>query len=84
MHSAGVEAMGTLMDRIMARAAGVPDPDAYVRRALGQIAPNCRWTTGTWDGIGLDWNEIQSVPRHIRGLTDALIRLDFEASRHAA
>ncbi len=84
MHSAGIEAMGTLMDRIMARAAGASDADAYVRQALQSIAPGCRWCSGTWESIDMKWSEIQTVPRHIRELKEALIRLDFEASQNAA
>lgn len=81
MHSAGIQAMGFLMDRIMTRLYGAPDPVAGAREALGHIAPKCHWTSGTWEGIGLAWDEIQTVPRHIKALAETLIRLDAEALR---
>jgi len=34
----------------------------------------CRWTSGQWEELGLAWNEIQNVSRHMRMLTDVLIR----------
>jgi len=84
MHSAGIQAMGTLMDRLMARASGAEDPAALIHTSLQRIAPHCCWTTGTWDSLGLKWNEVQTVPRHIRGLADVLVRLDYELSQQAA
>ena len=84
MHSAGLKAMGVLMDRIMARAYNQPDPSAEVRSSLLAIAPHCRWTEGVWDALGLPWNGLQSVPKHIRALADLLVRLDYEATRRRA
>jgi DGQHR domain-containing protein len=76
MHSAGIEAMGVLMDRIMARAAGTPDPRQYAEEALARLAPACHWTSGRWPELGRAWNEIQNVHREVRLLADHLIRLD--------
>lgn len=81
MHSAGIQAMGFLMDRLLARTQGVADQSKAVLTALRAIRPRCAWTEGSWDGIGLAWDEVQSVPRHIRSLADLLIRLDFEVGR---
>ena len=81
MHSAGIQAMGYLMDRLLARTQGAGDQPKSVLAALRAIRPRCAWIAGTWDGLGLAWDEVQSVPRHIRGLADLLIRLDYEASR---
>lgn len=81
MHSAGVEAMGHLMDRIMTRAVGADDPESAVRQALARIAPHCSWTEGVWGGLNVAWNEVQSTPRDIKSLTDQLARLDFEMTR---
>jgi DGQHR domain-containing protein len=75
MHSAGIEAMGILMERIMARHSGKADEAQAVKTDLQKIAPFCRWTEGSWDTVGLDWNEIQNTPKHIRTLADALVRL---------
>jgi DGQHR domain-containing protein len=81
MHSAGVQAMGYLMDRLVARTQGAGDQQKAVLAALRAIKQGCAWTHGSWQGLGLAWDEIQSVPRHIRALADVLIRLDYEASR---
>lgn len=83
MHSAGIQAMGILMDRIMPRLNRAQDVPQEVKAALERIAPYCCWTEGTWDGIGLAWNEVQNVPRHIRGLAEHLVQLDYAASQEA-
>jgi|TARA_B110000211_G_scaffold228895_1_gene285846 DGQHR domain-containing protein len=78
MHSAGITSMGILMDRIMGRAMGQPDPEKYINDALQRIAPFCHWTEGTWPHIDLAWNEIQKLSKHVRLLSDLLTRLDYE------
>jgi DGQHR domain-containing protein len=76
MHGAGIRAMGKLMDRVM----GSIDPTghgvvAHVHHELRSIRPVCHWTEGRWAEIGnLNWNEIQNVPRHIRTLSNVLVR----------
>jgi DGQHR domain-containing protein len=75
MHSAGIEAMGVLMDRVYARHAGKSNEYQVIRQDLERIAPDCCWTDGEWETLGLAWNEIQNTPRHIRGLADTLVRL---------
>lgn len=75
MHSAGIEAMGTLMDRIYARLSGGNEDYKTVRGELEKVAPACRWTKGTWDSIGVPWNEIESTPKDIKRLQDALVRI---------
>jgi DGQHR domain-containing protein len=73
MHSAGIEAMGVLMDRIYARIP--PNEDIkVVQRELERVAPVCRWTRGTWDSLGVAWNEIQNTPRDIKRLQNALVQ----------
>jgi DGQHR domain-containing protein len=74
MHSAGIEAMGLLMDRIYARISGSGDEYKAVRKELEKMAPSCRWTTGTWETIGVAWNELQNTSRDIKKLQDALVR----------
>lgn len=81
MHSAGIRAMGTLMDLLVARARMTSDPTATLKKALGRIAPSCHWTSGTWEDLGLAWNEVQNVSRHVKGLTEQLIKLDDELNR---
>lgn len=76
MHGAGIRAMGRLMDRIMATVN--PDGEvsaAQVRSDLELLAPHCRWTSGSWEGLETRWDEIQNVPRHINELSNYLIRL---------
>lgn len=75
MHSAGIVAMGYLMDRIMSRCSR-PDARQFAIDALGPIASQCRWTEGRWTDIGRDWNDIQYAGRDVRLLSDQLARLD--------
>lgn len=73
MHSAGIEAMGVLMDRIYGRL--LPGDDAKsVERELLKVAPHCRWTEGVWESLGVPWNEIQNTPRDIRRLQNTLVQ----------
>lgn len=75
MHGAGIRAMGRLMDRIMASIdARQPGAREQVTADLALLAPHCRWTEGQWEGLGLRWNEIQNVPRHIHELSSFLMR----------
>jgi DGQHR domain-containing protein len=75
MHGAGIRAMGRLMDRIMGwHRPADGDTANYAMHELSRIAPICHWTSGRWEEIDLKWNEIQNVSRHIRVLTDVLIR----------
>jgi DGQHR domain-containing protein len=81
MHSAGIKAMGALMDQIMLRADSTSKPEQEIRDSLARIAPYCRWTSGVWEGLNWRWNEIQSTTQHISRLSEHLIRLDRELSR---
>ncbi|MDX0203846.1 DGQHR domain-containing protein [Sinorhizobium meliloti] len=83
MHSAGIKGMGALMDQVMLRADSSATPETEVREALQRIAPFCAWTEGTWEGLGLQWNEIQGTPQHNRLLADHLMQLDRKLSRPA-
>jgi DGQHR domain-containing protein len=74
MHSAGIEAMGVLMDRIYARLSGADEEAEVIRNELERVAPACHWTKGQWEELGVAWNEIQSTPRDIKRLQDALVR----------
>lgn len=75
MHGAGIRAMGRLMDRIMGQFTPVNHGALdHVRHELKIIAPICRWTSGRWVELDLEWNEIQNVPRHIRILSNLLVR----------
>lgn len=74
MHSAGILAMGVLMDRIYARLSGANESYAVVRKEIEKVAPFCRWTSGVWESIGLRWNDIESTPQNKKRLQDALMR----------
>ncbi|WP_309246860.1 DGQHR domain-containing protein DpdB [Ramlibacter montanisoli] len=73
MHSAGVMAMGVLMDRIYARTSPHEDMRS-VQRELQKVASVCRWTSGSWDSLGIAWNEIENTTRDIRRLQTALVQ----------
>lgn len=81
MHSAGIRAMGALMDPIMLRADSAEAPESEVRESLRRLAPHCRWTQGAWDQLQWRWNEVQSTGQSISKLTDYLVRLDRELAR---
>lgn len=81
MHSAGIEAMGVLMDRIYARLNGPQEELKTVKAELERIAPQCRWTKGVWEPLGLAWNEIQNTPRDIKRLQDVLVRVYAGSTR---
>jgi DGQHR domain-containing protein len=80
MHGAGIRSMGRLMDRVL----GTVDPrlaDApeRTRQHLAVVAPYCHWTAGVWDDLGLRWNEVENVNRHIQELSSYLIRVYLNA-----
>lgn len=81
MHSAGIEAMGVLMDKIYARLSGSDEDSKVIQRELKKIAPACHWTKGTWESLGMGWNEIQNTPRDIKRLQDALVRAYAASTR---
>lgn len=75
MHSVGLRSMGRLMNRLMASIdAQSPRAERQVKAELEKIAPLCCWTRGSWEGLGLRWNELQNVPAHVRMLSGFLVR----------
>jgi DGQHR domain-containing protein len=80
MHSVGIRCMGKLMDRIMGTVSAEQSSEmlAYVIQELEVLTPCCRWTGGVWEGVGMQWNEIQSVHKHFSMLSNHLIRLYLE------
>jgi DGQHR domain-containing protein len=81
MHSAGILAMGMLMDRIYARLSGANESYAAVRKEVEKVAPLCRWTSGIWESIGVRWNDIESTPQDKKRLQEALIRAYITEAR---
>src|SRR3989442_1576867 len=82
MHSAGIRAMGRLMDRVMGAVAQDGRRTAKaVTREVDRIRPFCRWTAGVWEELGgLRWNEIQNVPAHIRMLSKFLVERCYSSA----
>ncbi|MBI4817023.1 MAG: DGQHR domain-containing protein [Deltaproteobacteria bacterium] len=85
MHGAGIRAMGRLMDRVVT-SVDLRDKKLVDRfaRELRIVEPYCRWTSGTWEELGLDWDEVQNVPRHIRLLSNYLVRCYLHSKGAAA
>jgi DGQHR domain-containing protein len=81
MHSAGILAMGVLMDRIYARLSGGNESYAAVRKEVERVAPFCRWTSGVWESIGLRWNDIESTSQDKKRLQEALVRAYITEAR---
>ena len=50
------------------------DDVKLIEKELQRVVPLCRWTKGTWDSLGVAWNEIQSTPRDIKRLQNALVQ----------
>ena len=66
MHSAGILAMGVLMDRIMPKVQNTKDVRSEVIRELQIIAPYCSWTSGNWGSPdGRAWNSFQNTSRDV-------------------
>jgi hypothetical protein len=86
MHGAGIAAMGRLMDKVMATVNPYSeDTPEKVRADLALVADICRWTSGSWPELGnLPWNEVQNLPKHVRGLSSLLIRRYVNAKLAAA
>lgn len=78
MHGAGIKAMGVLMDRVVPRAMIRANTAKVIEDDLRRIAPLCCWTSGEWRDIGLGWREVQNTPRHVKTLTDQLLRLEMD------
>lgn len=75
MHSAGIIAMGVLMDRIYAKTGVSKDSAEQIETELRKIATVCAWSSGEWPMLKKAWNEIQHTPQDIKNLQDTLIRL---------
>jgi DGQHR domain-containing protein len=74
MHSAGIESMGVLMDRIYAKLSSASNDYKSIKKEIQRIAHVCKWTSGKWEVMGVEWNEIQNTTRDIKKLQDTLVR----------
>jgi hypothetical protein len=77
MHGVGIRAMGRLMDKMMSSVAPHDDrAPLQVKASLELLAPHCHWTSGAWPELNdLPWNELENTSRHIRTLSNLLIRI---------
>lgn len=87
MHGVGIRAMGRLMDKVMATVhPGAADATEQAMGELGRVVGLCRWTSGSWEGLGeqpVAWNALQNTPRDVAALSNLLIR-SYVSSRLAA
>lgn len=76
MGGVGIRAMSRLMDRVMVHV-NINDTaaDRKTREELSHIAARCHWTAGTWEELGLPWDELQNVSKHISALSNFLARV---------
>lgn len=79
MHSAGILAMGVLMDRIMPKIQSAENVHAEAVKELQMIAPHCHWMHGTWEPWGRKWSEIQNTSKDIREFREFLVQLYYSA-----
>lgn len=78
MHSAGILAMGVLMDRIMPKVQNTRDVRSEVIRELQIIAPYCSWTSGNWGSPdGRAWNSFQNTSRDVREFRELLMQIYY-------
>lgn len=80
MHSAGIIAMGDLMDRIAARAPVQSGLKGFFSQELARVAKHCSWTHGVWPKINRRWDEIENTNKDIKLLSQVLVQLYAERS----
>jgi anti-sigma regulatory factor (Ser/Thr protein kinase) len=84
MGGVGIRAMSRLMDRVMVHIdVASSTAEADTRRELSRIASQCHWTSGTWDELGLPWDELQNVSKHISALSNFLARAYVTARKES-
>ncbi len=81
MHSAGIAAMGYIMDLVCAKIGGQETNYSLIRKEVEKIAPHCAWSSGKWPLLNVSWNEVQSTPQDIKHLQDTLLRIYMNSSR---
>lgn len=75
MGGVGIRSMSRLMDRVMVHVdINTNAAESQAREELSYIADRCHWTSGSWEEIGLPWNELQNVSKHIAALSNFLAR----------
>lgn len=85
MGGVGIRSMSRLMDRVMVHVDPAdPSAEPQIRKELSYIADQCRWTSGTWEELGLPWDELQNVSKHISALSNFLARAYVTARKGRA
>jgi hypothetical protein len=75
MHGTGIFAIGALMDTIMTNVnPNDKKIESRVNKELSKLKPYCRWSSGEWEELGLEWKEVQNISTHKKMLTSYLIR----------
>ncbi|MGV6830569.1 MAG: DGQHR domain-containing protein DpdB [bacterium] len=75
MHGTGIFAIGALMDNIMIHInPNDKKIEGRVTKELTKLKPYCRWSSGTWDELQLEWNEVQNIAKHKKMLVSYLVR----------
>lgn len=75
LHSAGITALGALMDYLSPQVLNRSNGEEFYDRILKTIAPQCAWSSGRWPDMDCAWNQVESTAKDIRLLSDQLIRL---------
>jgi DGQHR domain-containing protein len=75
MHSAGIAAMGALMDRIAPLMPKKAVPRTFFAKELRKISQQCAWTSGEWPLISRRWDEMQATPSDIKLLEGVVVQL---------
>ena len=75
MHSAGIAALGDLMDRIAARMSESTNQHQFFVTELERIADSCAWTNGRWPNSERAWDEFEGTGTDIKLLSQTLVQL---------
>lgn len=81
MHSAGIAALGDLMDRIAARSTSDKEQREFFAKELTRIASDCAWTEGRWGLVDRAWDEFENTKRDIKILSQVLVQLYAHRSK---
>jgi hypothetical protein len=81
MHGVGIKALGRLMDDVMHGADALSrDLEQQAVERLALIGERCHWTSGVWDEIEMRWDALENTSRHVKLLSNQLVRIYAEAA----
>jgi DGQHR domain-containing protein len=84
IHSAGIIAMGYVMEALHSRH-GATTREEF-RKRLAPLVDRAAWTEGSWhfaDDEVVPWNALQNVPRHVSKLSHFLVAASKPRSKSA-